>query len=74
MKFETRVKTIIVAPVGEPMLSEKATEISIEDQGAGEYIVISQCHGGASQSIMLDPGAELDQVLAAARRLARGCQ
>jgi hypothetical protein len=74
MTHKTRIKTIVVAPIGEPMFSEKATEISIEDEGDGEYIVISQCHGGERQSIMLDPGAELDQVLAAARRLARGCQ
>lgn len=74
MKYETRIKTIVVAPVGEPMFSEHATEISIDDEGAGEYVTITQYHGGECQTILLSPGSDLELVLCAVRRLAKTCR
>jgi hypothetical protein len=35
----------VVAPDGEPIYSEKATKISIDDEGGGEFITIVQGDG-----------------------------
>lgn len=42
MNYETRVTAVIVAPVGESTFSEMATMVSIEDDAAGEYVVVRQ--------------------------------
>lgn len=39
---ETRIASVIVVPVGEPIYSEMATVISIVDGPAGEIIEVSQ--------------------------------
>ena len=41
-EYVTRTKTLIVLPDGEPIFSERATEIYIEDDAGGEYVVIDQ--------------------------------
>ena len=43
--FHTITKGLIVKPKGEPIYSEMATEIYIDDKAAGPYVVIEQ-HGG----------------------------
>ena len=40
--FITRVTQLTVAPEGEPIFSETATIIEIDDEAAGEFIVIKQ--------------------------------
>jgi hypothetical protein len=46
-----RVTQRIVAPMSDQsVLSEQATVLSITDEGAGEYLVVSQ-HGGGSINI-----------------------
>jgi hypothetical protein len=42
MKYTSRITQMTVLPVGEPLFSERATVISIEDEAAGEYIKITQ--------------------------------
>ena len=42
LNYETRVIKVIVVPKGEPLFSELATFIEIDDEAAGEYIKISQ--------------------------------
>jgi hypothetical protein len=42
MKYETRPSQWIVAPEGDPMFSERATRITIEDEAAGEFIQVEQ--------------------------------
>ena len=42
MTYKTRSTRITVAPVGEPLFSEQATSISIDDEAAGEFVVIEQ--------------------------------
>ena len=37
---------LIVRPKGEPIHSERATEIKVDDEGAGAYVVVDQ-HGRA---------------------------
>ena len=73
-RYETRIKTVIVAPVGEPLFSEKATEISIDDEASGEFIVIRQNQSAGSGEIQIDPGEELEQVFAAVLMLAAQCR
>lgn len=41
-EYETRVTSWTVAPKGEPTFSEMATVVSIDDEAAGEYVVVSQ--------------------------------
>lgn len=41
-EFITRTKTLIVLQKGNPIFSEGATEISIEDEAAGEFLEIHQ--------------------------------
>jgi hypothetical protein len=41
-KYETRVTRISVLPNKEPIFSEKTTHIEICDDGAGEFVRISQ--------------------------------
>jgi hypothetical protein len=42
MKYETRVTRFTVAPIKEPIFSERATHLQIEDDAAGEFIAITQ--------------------------------
>lgn len=41
-KYEARVTTVIVNKTGEPIFSETATKIEIDDEGGGEFLKISQ--------------------------------
>ena len=42
MEYETHISSMIVKPKSEPIFSEKATTIRIEDEAAGCYVVIEQ--------------------------------
>lgn len=42
MKYETITKSIMVKPPQEPIFSELATEIYLEDEAAGLFVVIEQ--------------------------------
>ena len=42
MKYETRVLSMIVVPAGEAIFHEAATVIKINDDAAGEFVVVSQ--------------------------------
>jgi hypothetical protein len=46
MKYTTRTTQITVLPAGEPIFSEQATTITIEDEAAGEFLVVEQHDGG----------------------------
>ena len=39
-KFESRVTRVTLAPEGEPIYSERAWTIEIDDEAAGEYVVV----------------------------------
>lgn len=56
-KFITRTTRLTVLPQGEPIFSEMATHIEIEDEAAGEFITISQCRDDTDkeQEICIDP-------------------
>lgn len=51
MKYTIRPVAWVVAPEGEPVFSEDATTIAIEDDAAGEFITIRQEEG----EIRIDP-------------------
>lgn len=73
--YEIRIKSLIVAPVCEPIFSEKATEISIDDESGGEFIVIRQAFDHAQNGeIRINPGDELEQIFAAVLTLAKQCR
>lgn len=42
MNYETRITQITIVPEKKPLFSEEATDISIEDEAAGEFVVIKQ--------------------------------
>ena len=51
MNYQTRVTQMTILPEGEPVYSEGATRIAIDDEGGGEFVVVSQDKG----SILIDP-------------------
>lgn len=56
MEYEVRHIALVVAPVGEPIFSEQATTIRIDDEAAGEFLVVSQSSDtGPDNCIRIDP-------------------
>jgi hypothetical protein len=53
--IKTRVLSYVVHPSDKPVFDESATVVKIEDEGAGEFIEISQCPDEGSQSIRINP-------------------
>ena len=69
MKYTQTIKTIIVYPEGEAWFHESATEVCIEDEGGGYYVVLNQSPDNPELGqVRLDP-EELDAVYAAAKQL-----
>jgi hypothetical protein len=54
MEYNKRITQITIVPKGESILSELATEISIDDEGAGEFIIVNQPLRDES-GIQIDP-------------------
>lgn len=42
LKYLTRVTQLTILPIGEPIFSESATQITIQDDAAGEFVKIKQ--------------------------------
>jgi hypothetical protein len=64
MKYTSRITQITALPVGEPIFSERATVISIDDEAAGEFITVKQQMDYSSQmdqTVTFDP-EEWDEV------------
>lgn len=55
MKLTTRITQAFVLPEGQPLYSESATEISITDESAGEFVVISQAGRDGMGKIAISP-------------------
>jgi hypothetical protein len=68
-EMEVRPLALIVLPQGEPIFHERATRIEIEDEAAGEYVVLRQ-QGG---KIRIDP-VEWPKLRAAINRMIRQCR
>ena len=58
-KYRVRVTRLTIVPDGEPIFSEQATHVEIEDEAAGEFVKVTQQIGNASdaemRSIRIDP-------------------
>ena len=72
MKYNTRCTAITVLPEGEKIYSEIATEISIVDEGGGEFIEITQTHSECN-TIRIDP-KEWPAIRSAVNRMVKGCK
>ena len=70
-----RTTRIVVLPPGEPLFSELATEIEIQDEAGGEFVVIRQCRDTADKAgeIKVDP-EEWPELRAAVDRMVAQCQ
>ena len=69
MKYIQTIKSIIVYPEGQPWFHELATEVSLEDEGGGYYVVLTQCPDAPELGqVRLDPD-ELNAVNSAAKQL-----
>ena len=55
MKYTSRITQITVLPVGEPIFSDKATVVSLDDESGGEFITVKQ---------QMDYSSERDQTVA----------
>jgi hypothetical protein len=55
MKYTSRITQITILPVGEPIFSEGATVVSLDDESGGEFITIKQ---------QMDYSSEKDQTVA----------
>lgn len=58
MKYTSRITQITALPVGETTFSEKATIVSIADEGGGEFITVRQQMNYSSemnQTLAFDP-------------------
>lgn len=54
----SRTLSVVVAPEGEPIYSERAFVVSIEDEAAGEFVSVTsqEDSGGHERRIRIDPG------------------
>ena len=69
MKYIQTIKSIMVYPEGEPWFHEFATKVSLEDEGGGYYVVLTQSPDAPEPAqVRLDP-SELDVVYSAAKQL-----
>jgi hypothetical protein len=41
--YESRITQMTVTPKGEPIYAEAATQITINDEGNGEFLELKQC-------------------------------
>lgn len=59
MNYQTRITRLTIAPQGEPTFSESATHLEIDDEAAGEYVLIKQqlenVDGDTNQTIFIEP-------------------
>jgi len=68
----TRVTKLTITPDGEPLFSERATDVLIEDVAAGEFVVVEQRADGMGK-IAIDPD-EWPTLRAAINRMVKGCR
>lgn len=69
MEYIQTIKSIIVHPQGGELFHENATEVSIEDEGGGYYVVLTQCPDNPEPALIKLDAEEIDVVYAAAQLL-----
>jgi hypothetical protein len=73
MSYETRTTKVTVLPKGEALFHEGATEITIVDEAAGEYLEVSQCSDSHEGKIKIDR-VEWPTLKAAIERMMKECR
>lgn len=73
MTMETRITSLIVLPEGEPIFSERATIVRIEDEAGGEYIVVSQDSIPGRGNVAINP-EEWPDIRDAIERMMKECR
>jgi len=75
MNYITRTLKICILPENEPIFSEMATEIEIEDEAAGEYVKVTQ-NGGSVESgkSILITSEEWPQIKAGIEQMLAECR
>ena len=69
MKYTQTIKSIMVHPEGEPWFHELATEVSIDEEGDGYYVVLTQSPDDPRLSQVRLDSDELEAVYSAAKQL-----
>lgn len=69
-----RVIKVVVLPDGEPVFSEHATEIEIQDEAGGEFVVVRQTYGSEGKNEIRLTDEEWPMVRAAIDRMMARCQ
>ena len=71
--YETRITKITIVPKGEPLFSETVTDISIDDEAAGEFVVIRQSASTENGKIAISP-EEWPAIRDAVERMIKECR
>lgn len=53
-EYENRITRVIVGKSGEPIFSEMATTVEIDDESAGEFVTVSQHVGPGLGKIAIE--------------------
>lgn len=69
MKYTQTIKSILVYPEGEPWFHELATEVYLDDEGAGHFIVLKQSPDNPERGEVRIEPEELDLIYSAAKQL-----
>lgn len=72
VNYKTRVTRIVVLPEGDPLYSEMATEISIEESGV-EFVEVEQCGRTDVGKIQINPD-EWPNIRTAINRMIKECR
>jgi hypothetical protein len=54
MTYEERITSVVVLPEGKPLFDPHATVIKLDDEAAGEFLIIQQHADGSSGEIRID--------------------
>lgn len=73
MNYHTQTHALIVKPVNEPIYSEMATIVRIDDEAAGPYVVVEQ-HGRTDLGKIAITSEEWPAIQEAISRLMLLCQ
>jgi len=71
--YRTRVTRLLVLPSGEPAFSEMATSVEIDDEAAGEFVVVEQ-HGRSDLGKIAINPEEWPALRAAIDRMIQECE
>ncbi len=71
--MEARVLSVVVAPEGEAIFSESATVVRSDDEGGGEYVVVSQEGVPGRGNVAINP-EEWPDIRDAIDRMVKECR